>query len=205
MKISTIIENVNNRYRVQIATGCFTALEQEKLAEFGDPIVDVGSVISGSATRPGVTNTTVTITGISGGTGATGTVQISPAGAITGVTITSGGTGYTSGATCVFNGDGTGATGVVTVASGVVTGVSITNSGAGYNLAPYPLTFTLKPAPRRMHWDFPVVQIFDLNDYLDADLRAQIYANVITARLITAKASLVAQVSDFAGETVVTV
>jgi hypothetical protein len=58
------------------------------------------------------------------------------ANALTGVTVTAGGSGYTSAPLVNFGGPGTGAAGFATVAGGVVTGVTITNSGSGYTSAP---------------------------------------------------------------------
>ena len=51
------------------------------------------------------------------------------------VSITAGGTGYTSVPTVVIAGDGTGATATATVGSGAVTGVTINTSGSGYSFA----------------------------------------------------------------------
>jgi len=63
-------------------------------------------------------------------------------GGVSGVTVTSGGTGYTSAPTVAFSGGGgTGATGTAVVAGGVVTGVTITAPGTGYTSAPA-ITFT---------------------------------------------------------------
>jgi hypothetical protein len=56
---------------------------------------------------------------------------------VSAVTVTSGGTGYTSAPTVSFTGGGgTGATATATIAGGVVTGVNITNIGSGYTSAP---------------------------------------------------------------------
>jgi len=55
------------------------------------------------------------------------------------VTVTSGGTGYDAGTTVAFTdeeGNGTGATGTVTVVGGVITAVTITNGGSGYQTPP---------------------------------------------------------------------
>lgn len=60
-----------------------------------------------------------------------------PVGGISGITVTDGGTGYTTAPTvAITGGGGTGATATATVSGGVVTGVAITNPGSGYTTAP---------------------------------------------------------------------
>jgi hypothetical protein len=61
----------------------------------------------------------------------------SPAGALTSVLVTAGGSGYTSAPTVTFSG-GTGAAGtaIVNPANGTVTGIAITNYGSGYTSGP---------------------------------------------------------------------
>jgi FtsP/CotA-like multicopper oxidase with cupredoxin domain len=72
----------------------------------------------------------VAITG--DGAGATATATVGANGAVTGITITDPGSGYTA-ATVTINGAGAGATATATVnTSGVVTGVAVTNGGGGY-------------------------------------------------------------------------
>ena len=56
---------------------------------------------------------------------------------VTGVTVTDGGSGYTSAPTVSFSGGGgSGASATATVEGGVVTGVALTSPGAGYTTAP---------------------------------------------------------------------
>ena len=58
-------------------------------------------------------------------------------GALAGITVTAGGSGYTSRPTVAFSGGGgTGATATAVIASGAVTGVTLTNPGSGYTSAP---------------------------------------------------------------------
>jgi FtsP/CotA-like multicopper oxidase with cupredoxin domain len=72
-----------------------------------------------------------------GGSGATATATIDGSGAVTGVTITNGGSGYISPPMVVFSGgDGTGVMADAVVMPGAVTGIIITNGGSGYNAAP---------------------------------------------------------------------
>ncbi|MGA2775802.1 MAG: hypothetical protein ABSE81_07080 [Candidatus Omnitrophota bacterium] len=77
-------------------------------------------------------------TSISGG-GGSGAV-ITPVitnGVITGFTINSGGSGYTSAPTItIYGGSGTSATATAVITDGVVTGVTITSGGSGYVPAP---------------------------------------------------------------------
>ncbi len=67
---------------------------------------------------------------------AAGTATIA-GGAVTGVTVTNPGSGYTSAPAVTFSGGGgSGAAGTATIAGGAVTGVTITNPGSGYTSAP---------------------------------------------------------------------
>jgi uncharacterized repeat protein (TIGR01451 family) len=61
----------------------------------------------------------------------------SSASSVSSVTITNGGSGYTSAPTVNFvGGGGSGATGIATISGGAVTGVTITNGGSGYTSPP---------------------------------------------------------------------
>jgi len=76
------------------------------------------------------------------GTGATGTVVLSPTSSIKSVTVGGSGTGYTNGDALIFTGGGgTGAAGTIAVTTGNITGVTISNAGSGYTSAPT-ITFT---------------------------------------------------------------
>ena len=78
----------------------------------------MGAIVDGDAFGSNLTDEPVTITGTSG-TGATGTVNTSGAGAITGagVTITGAGSGYIVGETVtITNGSGTATSTVATIA-----------------------------------------------------------------------------------------
>ncbi|MCX9012456.1 MAG: hypothetical protein OIN66_15225 [Candidatus Methanoperedens sp.] len=78
-------------------------------------------------------NATVTFTGVGTGAAATATVVN---GVVTGITLTNGGSGYTSAPTIsITGGSGTGATATATVA-GAVAAITITNGGTGYISAP---------------------------------------------------------------------
>lgn len=56
-------------------------------------------------------------------------------GEIDSITVTDGGTGYTSAPTVIVNGDGTGAVAEATISSGEVSSVTITSPGEGYSFA----------------------------------------------------------------------
>jgi FtsP/CotA-like multicopper oxidase with cupredoxin domain len=80
-----------------------------------------------------VMDVAVAITG-GGGTGATATAIV---GGLTGLTLTSGGSGYTSApVVTITGGGGYGATATASVAGGVVTGITLTNPGSAYTSAP---------------------------------------------------------------------
>ncbi len=85
---------------------------------------------------------TVTFAG-GGGTGATATATINSANVVTGLTITTPGSGYTSAPTPVFTALTcvTNPTFTPTLVNGVVTGVTVTNGGVGYLTVPN-ITFT---------------------------------------------------------------
>ena len=77
-----------------------------------------------------VADVAVEITG--DGAGATATAAVGANGAVTGITLTNPGSGYTS-AAVTFTGKGTGAAATATVAtSGAVTGVTVDTPGSGY-------------------------------------------------------------------------
>ena len=124
MKVNTIISLVDNRYRVSISVLDTSALEEEALQNYGDPLVEVGGEISGSATR-----------------------------------------------------DGEGPTSV---------------------------TFTLPTEQRQLPGGFPLIKYFDLDDSADADVQAKVYADEILTRVTSARDVLIANASDFLGETTVT-
>jgi FtsP/CotA-like multicopper oxidase with cupredoxin domain len=85
-----------------------------------------------------VVDVAVAITG-GGGSGAT---AIAIVGGLTGLTRTSGGSGYTSApAVTISGGGGYGATAVATIAGGAVTSIALTSPGSGYTFAPT-ITFT---------------------------------------------------------------
>lgn len=99
------------------------------------------------------------------GYGAAGTVTLS-SGAVSSVSITEGGAGYTEAPTVEFVGNGTGATGTASISNGAVTGVTVDTGGSGYTgtvkvnfrkyLDPptpvygYDVTF---PPPNADYWD----------------------------------------------------
>ena len=53
-------------------------------------------------------------------------------GSVTGITLISGGSGYSSAPTVVITGTGTGATAICTISGGIVNSVTVTNAGTGY-------------------------------------------------------------------------
>jgi hypothetical protein len=77
------------------------------------------------------------------GAGATGTATVG-SGAVTGISLGVGGSGYTNPPAVVLTGGGgSGATATATIAGGVVTGYTITNGGTGYTSAPTVTVATL--------------------------------------------------------------
>lgn len=74
-----------------------------------------------------------------------GTIFVKEGGVSPNITITAGGSGYSTGATAaITGGTGSGATATVQVTAGVVTGITLTNAGTGY-LAGDTLVITISP------------------------------------------------------------
>lgn len=55
---------------------------------------------------------------------------------VSAISVTNGGTGYTTAPTVTITGDGSGATATATVVAGIVTAVTVTKGGYGYTIAP---------------------------------------------------------------------
>ena len=204
MKIGVNIQNVNGRYNAQIDTLSFTATEEEKMAEFGEPAIELGGDLSGSVSRPGQNNTTLAFTG-GGGSGATGVPVIDQNGAITGVTITAPGSGYASAPTVVVTGDGQGANLTAVISGGALASVTVVSGGYGYHVTPVAVSLSIATSQRRIRSDFPVKQVFDLADDPTADCLAKLWSDTIVARVQAAKVVLMAQQSPLEGETVTTI
>lgn len=133
MKIDTNILCVNSRYVAQVAPFDFSPFELQQLRAFGEPLIQVGGSFSGSVSRPGQTNTAVSLVG-GGGTGATAQVVIVN-GAIIGITVSAGGSGYLAAPAVVITGNGSGATATATLSGNSVLSVAVTDIGSGYTQA----------------------------------------------------------------------
>ncbi|HEV8432004.1 MAG TPA: C25 family cysteine peptidase, partial [Thermoanaerobaculia bacterium] len=72
----------------------------------------------------------------SGGTGGTSATASVSGGAVTGIVVNTGGSGYTSAPEVFITGVGSGATATATVSGGAVTAITVTNGGTGYTSAP---------------------------------------------------------------------
>ncbi len=109
------------------------ATPQDLVAAFNTP----GSA---SASNPGYLVALLDVNSAKGvvpGTQATGTASVSGA-AVSGVTVTNGGTNYCANPEIILTGGGgSGATATATVnGSGVITAITVTNGGSGYSSAP---------------------------------------------------------------------
>lgn len=125
MKIKTTIDLVANTYHVAVGIEALSPHEQELIQQFGEPAVQIGGTISGSATIPGDQN-------------------------------------------------------------------------------PTSVSFTIPTETRTIPTEFPVKQVFSLDDNANAGLRAAVYRTVIESRIASARTALVAKAANFVGETVTT-
>lgn len=71
--------------------------------------------------------------------------------------------------------------------------------------SPVAVSFTLPNAIRRIQSDFPASQVFDLADTDTSDMRTKLWADTVASRISDAKTALLAKVSPFVGETLVTI
>lgn len=97
-------------------------------------------------------------------------------GVITGVVITNGGTGYTTGQAVTFTGDGTGAAGTIVATAGVITDVTITSGGAGYATATVtvgnPISFDVQTTVPATPYLFALKHLECYNDGIRVEFRA---------------------------------
>jgi hypothetical protein len=82
------------------------------------------------------------------GSGATATATVG-SGAVTGISVGTGGTGYVTPPTVVITGTGTGAAATATIVGGIVTAITVTTPGTGYTVAPT-ISFTVVEQLLRM-------------------------------------------------------
>ncbi|MCY2941886.1 MAG: Ig-like domain repeat protein [Planctomycetota bacterium] len=112
-----------------ITTNILTSSDVDSLTQYGESVTFTSTI---SALTGTVTSGTVTYfdQGVSIG-------QVPVAGVLNIITVTNGGTGYTSSPTVtITGGGGTGATAIATVVNGVVTEIAVTNGGGGYTGTP---------------------------------------------------------------------
>lgn len=114
-------------------------------------VLDVTFATNGSGYKPGhATTVTFSDPQTPGGTTATGTVVLS-GGAVTAITVSAGGSGYTSVPTVTISAPelegGVTATATATVVNGIVTAITLNNGGAGSGYLNAP-TITIQAAPQ---------------------------------------------------------
>ena len=87
--------------------------------------------------------------------------------------------------------------------------VEVGNSFSGTVTRPDTTTVTVNfelPAnQKRLPFDFPVKQVFDLNDDPESDAKAKVFMDEIVNRITTAKNNLISQNANFVGETTTTI
>lgn len=65
--------------------------------------------------------------------------------------------------------------------------------------------FDLPTAQKRLPYDFPVKQVFDLQDDPKSDAFAKFFVDTIVNRITSAKNNLISKEDNFVGETVTTI
>lgn len=73
------------------------------------------------------------------------------------------------------------------------------------DVSPTAVTFSLATETRRLPQDFPVKQVFSLDDAATADVQAVVFQNTINSRITSALTTLKAMVPNFVGESLTTV
>ena len=203
MKIRRTINNISGRYHAQLEIAELSAVEEEKINVFGDPVINVGGFFSDSIVRPGHTDTVINVIG-GGGTGAVLRPVLDVHGSITGVTIVTAGQDFSTTPVLQVVGDGSGASILAILSTGQITDTEIIARGLGYNKTPVTVSFTLAERHRRLRTEFPVKQVFDLADDIDADAKASLWANVVEARCVAAMVALKQRTNPLEGETLTT-
>lgn len=204
MQLSTEILLLDRVYRVAVKPDRFTAAEQEMLARFGEPLIEVGGTFEGTYSRPNRTSVTLTFSG-GGGSGAAATVTaVNLNGGLLTLEISDGGSSYETAPTVAVVGDGFTAAVTATVVDGVVTALTIGEAGYGYTLSPVEVEFDLPAKTSRLRTDAPIVAVFDLRDDVNSDIKAKAFADTIVDRIQTAMLELQAQKAAFVSQTVIT-
>lgn len=189
-------------YKVSVGLQRISPALQEKIQALGLPLLDLGGSFSGLVTPK--TSNRLRLRVARGINGPGIDAQLRPivtAGVVTSLVITNQGTGYTSATptVLVISGTGTGFTAQLTVVDGRVTAADVLTGGTGYAADTVQVDFELPTRLRRVPTDLPVSEIFSIADYVDAELRAILWQDVITTRLndmLTALQNTDATVAD---------
>ena len=128
-----ISRNATNRFSNSTLTLTGLALDSTVLYFYvaSAAALQVGMTVTNANIPAGATITA--INSLTGGSGAVLTPVVT--GTITGILISSGGSGYSTGNTITFAGPGSGATATAIASGGVLTGATITTGGSGYTSA----------------------------------------------------------------------
>ncbi len=117
-------------------------LTPEQMTKAAAPAMNPGGTPDYFGTTPNYANSPIPASvGIAGdGTGASAVATLTLAGAVAGITVTNGGSGYTDAATTatLIGGGGTGAVlnPVIDAGSGAITSINVVSAGTGYNTVP---------------------------------------------------------------------
>lgn len=197
------VENtaVNGRYQARISIYALTQHEEELIAAHGEPLVELGGSFSGTHARP---NHTDTVIATSINNSATLVPVLDKNGKITSITVSAGGSYGGQTPALSATGVGVGFTAVAVMTGNAITSVTVSDGGYGWQKTPVTVAFALPAQAVGICTGFPVQQSFDINDYVDADVRMKTWVEAVVARIAAAHAQLLKKTVVFQGETVTT-
>lgn len=205
--LNTSIDEVGGVYQACIRLLTVSPEAGAVLRATGGLTVDLGGTITGSASRPNETATTLAFAPAGGETptiAAQATALVNATtGALQTVTITNPGAGYTVAPTVTVVGQGISGAVTATITNGSVTGLVIGTAGTGYKNVPTGVSFTLPAREVNIINDLPVLFELALADDAQADIKVAVWLDTALTRIRAAYNSAAATSANFVASTTV--